>query len=947
MKLLKHLLTTVLLLCAIIVNAQSVVKVGELFYKINDESKTAEVLGLDYELNVPEEPGMSGVYINETFASGFGVFSTEETVGNYPWIIDYSTAKATSYVDGANNAATSWLISSPVDFTNETEAYVTFDYIIRYYESGKVANNHSLLISADYAGNAAEATWVDLPYNAVEGSDWVTFYNASVNIPAEFMGKANITFALRYTAVSKSSTWEVKNFKVSRGKVEVVGPEEISEYTVTGALAAYTGVAKPAVVKGYIVGTVTGYLYTEGCVFSSTADVKANLLIADNTDETDYNNCMPVQLPSGAVRNALNLVDNPGNYKKLVTLTGSLERYFGVAGLKSVSKYAIDGVTPDQSETPDQPEIGEALFAETFTSSLGEFTTQQTVGNFAWKFEEYNGKGYANVSGYDGSSQDAESWLISPAINFSGINAAYISFDYVINKGDASLAAANHKVVVTDNFTGDVATTSWTEVAFGAYNDSTWGFKSTGNIALPEVIMNKPSVVVAFKYNSTTANSSTWEMNNLVIAAGAGETPDQPETPDTPDEPEEPDTPAVPACENLLANGSFEEWNDSTPTDWGKDGSNATAHNATITQSTEAYEGCYAVVVNGDAKGNKRLASKCYRLPAGTYTYTIYVKTNGSDAGHCRIGYVPIADGKSGSYVYEDAVASAVTEYWTTRTMEFTLTEETTIALVVMNNKTGNGVSFLVDNATLVKNGESAGIAVVKSPMNNIDTSSTTIDSITIPESIDVNGCRYIVTSIGDAAFSGCINLKSVIIEGNVADIGSYAFNNCFGLTNIVIPGSVADIGSYSFNGCSGLKYVEILNGVKSIGSYAFSGCSSVETLYISNTIETIGDYAFEGCNRILEIKIGSKYAITASENIFSNDTYNNACLYVPAGRKFAYERTVPWNNFYIMDMDFTRIEVVGSEKGVMEEVYDLRGCMVDNPKNGIYITKGRKVLVK
>ena len=196
-----------------------------------------------------------GVYINETFASSFGVFSTEETVGNYPWIIDYSTAKATSYVDGANNAATSWLVSSPVDFTNETEAYVAFDYIIRYSESGKVAANHSLLISADYAGNAAEATWTDLPYNAVEGADWTTFYKANVAIPAEFLGKSGIVFALRYTATSKSSTWEVKNFKVAHGKSEVVEPEEAGEYTVAQALAAFTGAAKPAVVKGYIVGT--------------------------------------------------------------------------------------------------------------------------------------------------------------------------------------------------------------------------------------------------------------------------------------------------------------------------------------------------------------------------------------------------------------------------------------------------------------------------------------------------------------------------------------------------------------------------------------------------------------------------------------------------------------------------------------------------------------------
>ena len=274
--------------------------------------------------------------------------------------------------------------------------------------------------------------------------------------------------------------------------------------------------------------------------------MKTNLLIADNADETDVTKCLAVQLPSGAVRNALNLVDNPGNYKKFVTLTGSLEKYFGVAGLKSVSKYVIEGDTPEEPETP---ETGKTLFAETFTTSLGAFTTQETAGNFAWKFEEYNGKGYAKVSGYaNGASQEAESWLISPAINFAGVNAAYIAFDYVINKGDASLAATNHKVVVTDNYTGDVATTTWVEVPFGAYNDNTWGFKSTGNIALPEAIMNKEAVVVAFKYNSTTANSSTWEMNNLVIAAGAGETPETPETPE-PEEPETPDTPDTPTAE--------------------------------------------------------------------------------------------------------------------------------------------------------------------------------------------------------------------------------------------------------------------------------------------------------------------------------------------------------------------------------------------------------------
>ena len=65
---------------------------------------------------------------------------------------------------------------------------------------------------------------------------------------------------------------------------------------------------------------------------------------------------------------------------------------------------------------------------------------------------------------------------------------------------------------------------------------------------------------------------------------------------------------------------------------------------------------------------------------------------------------------------------------------------------------------------------------------------------------------------------------------------------------------------------------VDIVDGVKSIGYNAFAFCSNLEELYISNTIESIADYAFEGCTNILEIKVGSKKAITCSENIFSED---------------------------------------------------------------------------
>lgn len=646
-----------------------------------------------------------GVYINETFASSFGVFSTEETVGNYPWVIDYSTAKATSYVDGENKAATSWLISSPVDFTNETEAYVAFDYIIRYAESGKVAANHQLLISNNYAGNAAEATWVDLPYNAVEGSDWATFYKANVAVPAEFLGKSGVVFALRYTATTKAGTWEVKNFKVAHGKAEVVEPEEAKEYTVAEALAAFGGAAKPAVVKGYIVGTVNGQVYTEGCVFSGTAESKTNLLIADNPDETDYNNCMPVQLPSGAVRNALNLVDNPGNYKKFVTLTGSLEKYFGVAGLKSVSKYVIDGVTPEEPETPEG-----AYISESFATSFGSFTTQETVGNYPWIIDYSTAKmtSYLDTDGDGKADKDHEatSWLVSPTVDFTNETEAYVAFEYIIRYAESGKVAENHQLLISDNYNGDVATATWTNLPYNAVEGTDWDTFYKANVNIPAEFLGKANITFALRYTATT-KAGTWEVKNLIVAHGKAETTETPETPETP-EPEEPetpdtpDTPSVPTEGNILENGSFEEWNDNTPIGWGKDGSNATAHSATISQSTEAHTGSYAVNVNGYSGSNKRLASKAYTLPAGTYTISAYIKQSGSTAGSFRLGYAVIKDGSiaTSDYKYLND-PTAVSSNWQLYTAEFTLTEESTISALVMNSKVGNGAAILVDDITI------------------------------------------------------------------------------------------------------------------------------------------------------------------------------------------------------------------------------------------------------
>ena len=87
---------------------------------------------------------------------------------------------------------------------------------------------------------------------------------------------------------------------------------------------------------------------------------------------------------------------------------------------------------------------------------------------------------------------------------------------------------------------------------------------------------------------------------------------------------------------------------------------------------------------------------------------------------------------------------------------------------------------------------------------------------------------------------------------------------------------------------------------------------------------------------------------IRASKYIFSDVVYDNAILYVPIGAKYRYEKTEPWNLFFdIVEMDFTGVENVKAESGKVKTIYDLNGCAVEGPTNGIYIIDGKKVLIK
>ena len=140
----------------------------------------------------------------------------------------------------------------------------------------------------------------------------------------------------------------------------------------------------------------------------------------------------------------------------------------------------------------------------------------------------------------------------------------------------------------------------------------------------------------------------------------------------------------------------------------------------------------------------------------------------------------------------------------------------------------------------------------------------------------------------------------------------SYAYSPFEGqktLKTCVIGDSVTEIEESMFEGSSALENVVIPNSVTYIGRFAFSN-SGLKSLIIGKNVTTIRPGAFQDCGNLEKIYCLSRIAISCKydgaykyEHVFSESTYNNALLYVPQGREFAYSKTEPWSNFYIEGM--------------------------------------------
>ena len=208
----------------------------------------------------------------------------------------------------------------------------------------------------------------------------------------------------------------------------------------------------------------------------------------------------------------------------------------------------------------------------------------------------------------------------------------------------------------------------------------------------------------------------------------------------------------------------------------------------------------------------------------------------------------------------------------------------------------------------------------------------------------------YSVTAIGNDAFTQCFSLQNIevdnenqmyssidgvlfdkgkkklvcypagkegeyIIPYGVETVGFAAFSGCLNLTSIIFSESVTCIEDYAFYICRGLKNVILSENLKSIGMMAFYNSYSLVSLELPSKLEEIGSGAFMECEKLYEIF--NKSALNIVEQ---SDDYGNVALYaqnVYTEEGYSKLKMLGDFLFYIEDNDVTLLAYTGQDTSI------------------------------
>lgn len=458
----------------------------------------------------------------------------------------------------------------------------------------------------------------------------------------------------------------------------------------------------------------------------------------------------------------------------------------------------------------DNTALSETLLTQ---ESFDKFTTISLKGDQQWTFSSSYG---ATMNGNSVNiTYPNEDWLISPALDLAGKANAILSFEHCFGPASAipttEAEKAQYTIWVSNDFTGDVQSATWTQLNGMMYGTTAWKYVSSGNIEIPANYLTE-NCRVAWKYVCEDA-SAKWEIKNVLVTTPTNQV-------------------EVVAGENKYS-GDI-----TIPATTIFNGQKCDV----IGIAEEAFSGCSTLTSITIPNSMKHIGEYAFR------GCNALEKTNfmGDIADWCDIKF---------GGAYANPISASYNFYLNDSEVKDLVIPNTVDSIHAYAFDCGNSITSVALPNSVVYIGEGAFYR-------------TYINEIIIPKSVTsieervLSGCNALTSIIveeGNPVYDSRDN-SNAIIETNSNTLIA-------GCVTTDIPNTIMHIGPYAFSYLSSLKAVEIPNNVITTGNYAFYACSYLESITIPNSISHIGDGALYACYSLNSIVVEEGNSVYDSRN--------------------------------------------------------------------------------
>ena len=572
----------------------------------------------------------------------------------------------------------------------------------------------------------------------------------------------------------------------------------------------------------------------------------------------------------------------------------------------------------------DNTVLSETLLTQ---ESFDKFTTISLKGDQQWTFSSSYG---ATMNGNSVNiTYPNEDWLISPALDLAGKANVILSFEHCFGPASAipttEAEKAQYTIWVSNDFTGDVQSATWTQLNGMMYGTAAWKYVSSGNIEIPANYLTE-NCRVAWKYVCEDA-SAKWEIKNVLVTTPTNQV-------------------EVVAGENKYS-GDI-----TIPATTIFNGQKCDV----VGIAEEAFYDCSALISITIPNSMKHIGKDafgvCYALEKTNFVGDIAdwcdIKFDDSYSNPIVLSHNFYINNQEITELIIPNTVDSIPAYafdfcksFTSITIPNSVTFIGKYAFELCSNVKSifipksvkciqeaafsggmNLQSIIVEEGNPMYDSRENCNAIIETETNTLITGCSVTN---IPESVIHIGAYAFsyqerlnsievpdgIISIGNHAYYCCANATSIFVPNSVSHIGRWAFYACYSLNSIVVEegNSVYD----SRNNCNAIietatnslivacQNTVIPEGVTNIGEDAFFNCkaqinsNALTSIVLPNTIESIEAFAFSMCSSLDTIYC---YAITPpTTNQYAFDNYD-ATLYVPCESLEAYKAHEVWGRF-------------------------------------------------